>query len=208
MVQQQQSNITSSQLNSLIKQFDGKDGDNFRRDFLVTQLQLSLAEQLKSMRGDMTQEQFSNELGKPQSVICRLENPDTPKSINSLLAIAHKRKIALLVRFVDFHKFLEATGDYSQEAMAPIAYDKLPTKMSQQDNMGSKDITSPQVSYNEITAPLLSARDSYSYTPSHAPYGHNGPSSAAYEYGNNTGNANIEYQKKTSVLGAFHENNF
>src|SRR6266853_5976183 len=45
----------------------------FRHSYIARQLKLVLAEQIRALRGDLTQKQFGGKIGKPQSVISRIE---------------------------------------------------------------------------------------------------------------------------------------
>jgi hypothetical protein len=85
-----------------------------------------LAQQMRALRGDQSQADFSNILQKPQSVVSRLEDPTYGKwSLQSLFDVAERLDIAVLVRFVDYQTFLQMTNDFSEEAIAPAPFDKL-----------------------------------------------------------------------------------
>lgn len=95
-----------------------------RHIYLSLQLKAFLANQIRSLRGDRSQEEFGHILGKPQSVVSRLENESYGKvTVQTLLDIARKLDIALVMRFVDFPTFLKWTGDYSPTALAPQKFD-------------------------------------------------------------------------------------
>jgi hypothetical protein len=86
-------------------------------------LKVFLAAQIRALRGDRTQTEFGELIGKPQSVVARLERESYGKvNLQTLIDIAQKLDIALIVRFVNFSTFLEWTKDYSQEALAPQPY--------------------------------------------------------------------------------------
>lgn len=83
-----------------------------------------LANQLASLQGEMSQKEFGQLLGKPQPIVSRLQNPDYGKySLQTLLEIASKLDVALLVRFVDYPTFLKVTSDFSDEALRPASFD-------------------------------------------------------------------------------------
>src|SRR5262249_12449351 len=91
------------------------------------QLKVFLAAQIRALRGDRTQSQFGKLIGKPQSVVARLERESYGKvNLQTLIDIAQKLGIALVIRFVNFSTFLEWTKDYSQEALAPQSYGRVP----------------------------------------------------------------------------------
>jgi hypothetical protein len=96
---------------------------SYRDGYVSTQLRIWLADQVRALRGDMTQAEFGKLIGKPQTVVSRLEDPDYGRlTIETLLEVASKLDIALLVRFVDYSTFLLATNDLSDNALRPMPY--------------------------------------------------------------------------------------
>lgn len=96
-----------------------------RHAYMATQLKAFLSDQIRTLRGDLTQREFGEKIGKPQSVISRLEKQlDRHISVQTLIDIAVKLDIAVIIRFVDFVTFLRYTEDYSDEALAPRSYDQ------------------------------------------------------------------------------------
>jgi hypothetical protein len=96
---------------------------DFRDAYLASQLKSFLADQIRSLRGGMSQKEFSKLLGKPQSVVSRLEDPEYGKvTLHTLLEIASKLDVALIVRFVDYTTYLDATSHTSPEALRPAAF--------------------------------------------------------------------------------------
>ena len=96
-----------------------------RHAYMATQLKAFLSDQIRTLRGDLTQCEFGDKIGKPQSVISRLEKQlDRHISIQTLIDIAVKLDIAVIIRFVDFVTFLQYTEDYSDKALAPRSYDQ------------------------------------------------------------------------------------
>jgi len=94
-----------------------------RHVYLSRHLKAFLANQIRSLRGDLSQKEFGKLLGKPQSVVSRLEDENYGKvSLQTLLDIAIKRDIALLIRFVDYPTFLKSTEDHSSRALSPEPY--------------------------------------------------------------------------------------
>lgn len=82
-----------------------------------------LADQIRALRGDLSQKAFGKLIGKPQRVVSRLENEDYGKvTLQTLIDIAEKLDIALVVRFTDFPTFLRSTTDVSETAFAPRAF--------------------------------------------------------------------------------------
>jgi transcriptional regulator with XRE-family HTH domain len=97
----------------------------FRRGYLNRQFKSFLAAQIRSLRGNKTQAEFGRLIGKTQSVISRLENEHYGQvNINTLLDIALKLDVALIVRFVDYPTFLDLTRDSTRHAEAPSVYEQ------------------------------------------------------------------------------------
>ncbi len=98
---------------------------SYRDNYVSMQLRIWLADQVRALRGDMTQAEFGKLIGKPQTVVSRLEDPDYGRlTIETLLDVASKLDIALLVRFVDHATFLMATNDFSDNALHPAPYNQ------------------------------------------------------------------------------------
>lgn len=107
---------------SLWKKFCNK---KYRDGYVSSHVKKFLAHQITALRGEKSQTEFGEIIGKPQSVVCRLENPNYGKySLQTLLDVASKLNLALIVRFVDFPTFLKGTSDFSVEAVRPAAYDE------------------------------------------------------------------------------------
>lgn len=84
-----------------------------------------IAHQIRALRDSRgwNQGEFSRRLGKPQSVVSRLEDASYGKmTINTLLEVASTLDVALLVRFVDYPTFLRQTADISTPAMQVESY--------------------------------------------------------------------------------------
>jgi transcriptional regulator with XRE-family HTH domain len=104
----------------LAKSFQKK---KFRQTYFARQLKVFLAAQIRALRGERTQGEFGELIGKPQSVVSRLERESYGKvNLQTLIDIATRLDIALVIRFVRFDTFLEWTKDYSSEALAPASY--------------------------------------------------------------------------------------
>ncbi len=98
---------------------------SYRDSYVATQLRIWLADQVRALRGDMTQAEFGKLIGKPQAVVSRLEDPDYGRlTIETLLEVASRLDIALVVRFVDYPTFLLVTNDFSDAALHPAPYDQ------------------------------------------------------------------------------------
>lgn len=112
--------VTSSPPDGLV---DAMGDRPFRASYMAHHLRAFLADQIRNLRGARSQKQFGAAIGKPQSVVSRLENEDYGRvTLQSLIDIAEKLDIALLVRYVDFPTFIAATRDFSEAAVAPPRY--------------------------------------------------------------------------------------
>ncbi len=83
-----------------------------------------LARQIRELRGQQSQAEFGDVIGKAQTIVSRLENPYYGKwNLSTLFDVAAKLNRAVIVRIVDFPTFLRLTEDLSDEAAAPLSYD-------------------------------------------------------------------------------------
>lgn len=95
---------------------------DYRDGYMQTQVRSGIAYQMQAIRRKLgiTQTQMSEKVGKPQSVISRLEDVEYGGvSVQSLLDIASGLDIALLVQFVSYPDFLSRTKDMSDKALQP-----------------------------------------------------------------------------------------
>jgi hypothetical protein len=58
--------------------------EKFRKHYFARQLKVFLAAQIRALRGDRTQTEFGRLIGKPQSVVARLEKKVMARSISRL----------------------------------------------------------------------------------------------------------------------------
>src|SRR5579863_4553363 len=108
-----------SQLRKLARRLSDPHG---RHAYLVRQVRAFLATQIRALRGDLSQQEFGKKLGKPQSVVSRLENQETNVNIQTLLDIANKLDVGLLVRFIDYPTLLEGANSPSDAAIPTASY--------------------------------------------------------------------------------------
>ena len=79
---------------------------------MAHRLKASLADQIRDLRGNRSQKEFGALIGKPQSVVSRLEKEDYGKvTLQTLIDIATRLDIGLVVQFVDFSAFLRTADD-------------------------------------------------------------------------------------------------
>jgi transcriptional regulator with XRE-family HTH domain len=111
---------SASYRKSLIPYIHNKE---FRDGYLSRQLKVFLSAQIRALRGGMTQGEFGKRIGKPQSVVSRLEKQSYGHiNLQTLIEIATKLDIGLVIRFVNFPTFLKWTNDTSAAALAPEPY--------------------------------------------------------------------------------------
>lgn len=92
----------------------------YRDSYVAEHVRTGIAYQVRAMREarGWAQKKLAEILGKPQSVVSRLEDPDYGKlSVQSLLEIASAFDVALLVQFVSYPEFLRRTRDVSASVL-------------------------------------------------------------------------------------------
>jgi hypothetical protein len=111
----------SRRLASLTEKFHDK---QYRDSYVASHNRGVLAQQMRNFRGDLSQADYAEKTGKQKTVIGRLESPAYAGwSLRTMLDIARKEDVAVIVRFVDFPTFLKYSGDLSDEALRPAPYD-------------------------------------------------------------------------------------
>jgi len=99
--------------------------ETYRSRYVEAHNRRTLAQQVRELRGDLSQGAFARKLGTSQQIVSRLENPNYPGwTATTFFAVARKLGIAAIMRFVDFPTFLRDTNDLSEEAMCPKPYDQ------------------------------------------------------------------------------------
>jgi transcriptional regulator with XRE-family HTH domain len=94
----------------------------YRDGFLRSQIGSGIAYQIQALRSKlrMTQQQFAEATGKPQTVISRLENSaEGAVTVRTLLDIATGANVALVVQFVAYPEFIARTEDMTDVALQP-----------------------------------------------------------------------------------------
>jgi transcriptional regulator with XRE-family HTH domain len=117
--------VASANFQRLANLAGSLDDAEFRASYMAHHLRAFIADQIRGLRGDMSQKEFGQLIGKPQSVVSRLENEEYGRvSLQTLIEIAIKMNIAFVGRFVDFPTFLRITADFSANAVTPMAYSR------------------------------------------------------------------------------------
>ena len=115
-------NAVSPRLAQLVRKLGN---DKYRMSYLSARLKAFLANQIRALRGDKSQAEFGKRIGKPQSVISRIEDPEYGNlSVQTLLDIAEKLSLALIIQFVDWPTFLRFTEETASNPLAPEPFDQ------------------------------------------------------------------------------------
>ena len=140
--------------------------------------------QLRAIREKLrlTQKAFAERIGKPQSVVSRLENTEYGKvTVQTLLDIARRLDIALVVKFASFREFLAAYADLSADVMAvePFAAEESPSLANLQSAARLEKKNAESVAASEpifraalpVNAPIIipqAAGPAPGYVPAHS----------------------------------------
>jgi len=101
----------------------------YRHAYLAEHVRGGIAYQIRALRDQRkwNQGELSKRLNKPQSVVCRLEDPNYGKvTVQTLLEVANVFDVALEVRFVPYSSFVLNTRDVSSSAMHVASFDDEP----------------------------------------------------------------------------------
>jgi transcriptional regulator with XRE-family HTH domain len=85
--------------------------DSYRESYLEAHVKGSIAYQIQALReqASLNQTEFGELIGKPQSVVSRIESTEYGgANVNTLIEIANRLKIGLQIRFCDFETVLSA----------------------------------------------------------------------------------------------------
>lgn len=99
----------------------------YRDAYVFEHVRNGLAFQLRGMRDALgwSQSRMGQEVGKPQNVISRLEDPNYGRpNLQTLLEIASGLGVGLLVKFVPFTRLVKEFEDVSPGALAAPSIDK------------------------------------------------------------------------------------
>lgn len=96
--------------------------EEYRQGFVEEKIRTGLAAQIKAVRerwqGGMKQADFAQRLGKSQSWVSRLEDPNAPiPTVPTLLLVARTFDIGLKVCFVPFSELLDDMASLSPDAL-------------------------------------------------------------------------------------------
>jgi transcriptional regulator with XRE-family HTH domain len=114
----------------------------YRDNYLQSKVRGMIAYQIQALREKtkLSQTDFADKIGKTQSVVSRLEDTEYGRvSVQTLLDIACKLDVALIVKFASYPDFLFQTRDVSVAALQPqTIYESLaqPAKSAQEMPLG------------------------------------------------------------------------
>lgn len=98
----------------------------FRKSYREESIKNHVAFQIKAMRESRgwSQADLANKMGKHQSAIARIEDPDYGKlSIKTMLEVADAFDVSLSVQFVSFSEALDRTKNLSPAALNAVSFD-------------------------------------------------------------------------------------
>lgn len=101
----------------------------YRRAYVGEHVRRGIAHQIRALREDpgrdWNQGELSKRLGKPQSVVSRMEDPSYGKlTVQTLLEVAAVFDVALSIRFVSFPAFVAQIRDLTEESMQVESFDQ------------------------------------------------------------------------------------
>jgi hypothetical protein len=116
----EQSPADSLRIERLALKFHSKE---YRDTYVEAHSRRFLAHQMREFRGNESQTEFGQRLGKSQTIVSRLEDATySGWTLHTLFEVAQRLNVAAIVRFVDFKTFLQFTDDVSDAALKPAPY--------------------------------------------------------------------------------------
>lgn len=134
----------------------------YRAAYVGEHVRRGIAAQIRAMRDQRgwNQGKLSKELGKPQSVVSRLEDPSYGKvTVQTLLEVAATFDVALQIRFVPFSSFLQQTRDVSTRSMQVVSFsDDFATRSGREIRIPIH-ATAARTSLNEMIGPIATSTE-------------------------------------------------
>lgn len=142
---------------SLINKIQKLKNKKFRHAYLKEHIRIGIASQIRILRNksNMSQSQLAEIIGTKQSVVSRLEDPDSGAvNLNTLLKVAEALDVSLIVKFASFSKFIIENQDISPKALSVSNFAEDLESIKMQANLVVSDIImsmSPTSVNSEIT---------------------------------------------------------
>lgn len=140
------------------REIEALDEKAYRESYLEDQVKSYVAYQIKAARESLglTQAEFALKIGKPQSVVSRLESLNYGKMrLQTLLEMANVLDVALVVRFVSFPEFLNIYEDVTASALQAEPYNEEKPFISSEESSlienGSQNINTLEIELDNIT---------------------------------------------------------
>lgn len=120
-----------------------------RDSYISGRVRTSIALQIRELREkqELTQTDFAKKIGKPQSVVSRLEDTEYGRvTLKTLLDIAGTLNISVVVKFVSFDEFLRQHGDISPAALAVETFDETVFRLKNEEVQPTRlDVSATQI---------------------------------------------------------------
>ncbi|MBX3703331.1 MAG: helix-turn-helix transcriptional regulator [Steroidobacteraceae bacterium] len=97
----------------------------YRDEFVSAMVSNTIALQIRELRSkaNLSQKKLAQKMGKKQSVISRLEDPEYGAfNVRTLLEMAKAFDVALLVKFIPFNELMERSRKLAPEDLAVYSY--------------------------------------------------------------------------------------
>jgi transcriptional regulator with XRE-family HTH domain len=110
--------------------------------FVESNVDKKLAFQIRSLRGDLSQQQMQEKVGIKQQVISRLENPYYGKAtISTLKRIAAAFDVGLIVEFVPFSQLVNRVAGLTPEDMPPPSFEEEKAAGTLDEQLGEQPVS-------------------------------------------------------------------
>lgn len=138
-----------------LKSFNKKE---FRDSYVSGRIRTFIALQMRSLRENLglSQKEYAEKIGKPQSVVSRIENTAYGGvSIQTLLDVCEPLDIALVVKFASFDEFLRQHSDVSPAALVVESYDETIFRLKCDELQADREIALKSQTSVGLSAPVM-----------------------------------------------------